>query len=58
MATRIENSRTAKRAQGTMLWDVSDGAFTGTGKVMRLNMRSFPSKNGADITAVTYASQA
>lgn len=58
MATRIETSRTAKRVQGTMLWDVGDEEFTVTGKVMRLNMRSFPNKNGADITAVTYTSQA
>ena len=58
MATRIENSRTAKRVQGTMLWDVSEGAFTVTGKVQRLDQRGFPNKNGADITAVTYTSQA
>ena len=58
MATRIENSRTAKRVQGTMLWDVSDGAFTATGKVQRVDMRGFPNKNGAVTTAVTYTSQA
>lgn len=59
MATRIENSRTPKRVQATMLWDVSDGAFvTVTGKVPRLDTRGFPNKNGADITAVTYTSQA
>ena len=58
MATRIETSRTAKRVQGTMLWDVSDGAFTVTGKVQRLDQRGFPNKNGAVTTAVTYTSQA
>ena len=58
MATRIENSRTAKRVQGTMLWDISDGAFTVTGRVPRLDQRGFPNKNGADIAAVTYTSQA
>lgn len=41
-----------------MLWDISNGSFTATGKPMRLNQRSFPNKNGADITAVTYTSQA
>jgi len=58
MATRIETSRESKRVQGTMLWDVSDGAFTGTGKLPRLDMRGFPNKNGADTTRVTYTSQA
>lgn len=59
MATRIENSRTAKRVQSTMLWDVSSDAFvTVTGKVQRLDMRGFPATNGADITATTYTSQA
>jgi hypothetical protein len=58
MATRIETSREAKRVQATMLWDVSDAAFTVTGKAPRLDMRGFPSKNGANITAVTYTSQA
>lgn len=58
MATRIENSRTAKRVQGTMLWDESDEEFTVTGKVMRLNPRSFPTSFGADTTAVAYTSQA
>ena len=42
-----------------MLWDVSDGAFvTVTGKVPRLDGRGFPATNGADITRVTYTSQA
>ena len=41
-----------------MLWDVSDGAFTVTGKVQRLDQRGFPNKNGAVTTAVTYTSQA
>ena len=41
-----------------MLWDVSDGAFTVTGKAPRLDQRGFPNKNGADVTAVTYTSQA
>lgn len=59
MATRIENSRTPKRVQGTMLWDVSEGAFvTVTGRANRLDMRGFPNKNGADTTRVTYTSQA
>lgn len=59
MATRIENSRTPKRVQATMLWDVSEGSFvTVTGKVPRLDNRGFPNKNGADTTRVTYTSQA
>ena len=58
MATRIENSRTPKRVQATMLWDISDAAFTVTGKASRLDMRGFPNKNGADTTRVTYTSQA
>lgn len=59
MATRIENSRTAKRVQGTMLWDISSDAFvTVTGRPNRLDMRGFPNKNGADTTRVTYTSQA
>ena len=42
MATRIENSRTAKRVQSTMLWDVSNDAFvTVTGKVQRLDSVAF-----------------
>ena len=59
MATRIENSRTPKRTQAVVLWDVSDGAFTVTsGKAPRLDQRGFPATNGADITRVTYSSQA
>lgn len=59
MATRIENSRTAKRVQGTVLWDISDGEFvTTTGKVPRVDRRGFPTTNGADVTALSYASQA
>lgn len=59
MATRIENSRTPKRVQATMLWDISSDAFvTVTGKVPRLDLRGFPNKNGADTTRVTYTSQA
>ena len=59
MATRIENSRSPKRVQATMLWDASDAAFvTVTGKPNRLDLRGFPNKNGADITRVTYTSQA
>ena len=59
MATRIEGSRSPKRVQATMLWDVSDGSFvTVTGKPNRLDMRGFPNKNGADITRVIYTSQA
>lgn len=59
MATRIENSRSPKRVQATMLWDVSSDAFvTVTGKVPRLDYRGFPNKNGADTTRVTYTSQA
>lgn len=59
MATRIENSRTPKRVQATMLWDVSEGAFvTVTGKAQRLDQRGFPNKNGAVTTAASYTSQA
>ena len=54
MATRIENSRTAKRVQGTMTWD-TDAFTAATGRVPRLDLRGFPNNNGADTTRVTYS---
>jgi hypothetical protein len=58
--TRIEKkSRRTKRPQAAIRWDISDSAFTTlSGKPMRLDVRGFPVKHGADITAVTYTSQA
>lgn len=60
MATRIESkSRTAKRVQGTALWDVSEGAYvSSTGKIPRTDGRGFPATAGLDITAVARSSQA
>lgn len=60
MATRIESkSRTAKRVQGTAVWDISDAAYVSTtGKIPRLDQRGFPATAGLDITAVTRTTQA
>jgi hypothetical protein len=58
MATRLEGQRENKRPQATMLWDVSSAAFvTVTGKPQRLDLRGYPTRHGADISA-TYTSQA
>ena len=58
--TRIaKKSRTMKRYQGAMTWDISSAAFVGTtGKPMRLDVRGFPQKFGCDTTAVAYTDQA
>lgn len=58
--TRIAaKSRTTKRYQATLTWDISSAAFVTTvDKPMRLDVRGFPQKYGCDTTAVKYLSQA
>jgi hypothetical protein len=58
--TRIaKKSRTTKRYQGALTWDISSAAFVTTvDKPMRLDIRGFPQKFGCDTTAVKYTSQA
>ena len=70
MATRIENSRTAKRFQARMIWDTSDANWVGggtpagettknmEGRVPRRDKKGFPSSHGANTTAVRYTVQA
>lgn len=55
MATRIENSRTNKRPQGTVSYDEETEAFvSATGRIPRLDPRGYPTSFGMDTNAVEY----
>ena len=56
MATRIENSRPNKRPQAVVTYSTGGGTITVvSGKMMRLDQRGFPDKNGVVTTAIGYS---